>query len=404
MQIAENNSQHATKILFNREFILALLAAFFSAAALHSLTPTLPIYLARSGSNEREIGILVGTFAVAALISRLFVGTALSRYREKTVMMFGVLLSIASFFASIVFRPFWPFFVIRCLQGATLACMDTAVLAFILSVIPVAYRTRALGYYMLAPSLALAVAAPFGMFIINRYGFNIFFLAGAALGFCSFLMLIKIKGRAVAVEQQSASTQSSLILDVKVIVPGVTAFLQFFAWGAISAFFPLYAVQCGVTNPGLFFSAMAIMMIVGRMFGGRIMDTCDKEKFITSFIPAICVLLVVLSFSKTLPMFILVGGFWGIGVAFFVPVSMAYSLEYAGSSSGTAVSTFRALQDMGLGVGPVVMGTIAPVVGYETMFRWLAVISFINFCYFQFYVRRRRRILPVEERVVKSGD
>jgi len=130
------------------------------------------------------------------------------------------------------------------------------------------------------------------------------------------------------------------------------------------------------------------------MFGGKIMDTCNKEKFIAFFIPAITVLLVILSFSKTLVFFLIVGSLWGIGVAFFVPVSMAYSLEYAGSSSGRAVGTFRALQDLGLGVGPVVMGTVAPLVGYPVMFRWLAVLSLINFCYFQFYVRRRRKACP----------
>jgi predicted MFS family arabinose efflux permease len=394
VQNTEDMSPHTPKILLNREFILAVFAAFFSAAALHSLTPTLPIYLARSGSNEREIGILVGIFAVAALVSRLFVGTALAKYREKTVMIFGALLSVITFLASIVFRPFWPFLVIRFLQGITLACMDTAVLAFILGVIPLAYRTRALGYYMLAPSLALAGAAPFGMFIINRYGFNVFFLAGAGLAFCSLLMSWKIKGREIAADHNTASDGSGFVLDLKIIVPGITAFLQFFAWGAISAFFPLYAIDCGVTNPGLFFSAIALMMIAGRMFGGRIMDTCNKEKFIVCFIPAIAVLLVILSFSGTLPMFLLVGSFWGIGVAFFVPISMAYSLEYAGSSSGRAVGTFRALQDMGLGIGPVVMGTVAPLVGYQMMFRWLAVLSFVNFCYFQFYVRRRRRSFP----------
>ena len=121
------------------------------------------------------------------------------------------------------------------------------------------------------------------------------------------------------------------------------------------------------------------------------MDTCNKEKFIVIFISAITVLLAALSFSRTLPMFLIVGALWGIGTAFFVPLSMAYSLEYSGSSSGTAVGTFRVLQDFGLGLGPVAMGTIVPFTGYSVMFRWLAVVSFINFCYFQFYVRRKRK-------------
>jgi predicted MFS family arabinose efflux permease len=390
VQNTENISQHAPKILFNRDFIFAVFAAFFSAAAIHSLTPTLPIYLTRLGSNQKEIGVLVGVFAVATLVSRLFMGKALLMYREKTIMIFGTLLCIATFLASIVLRPFWPFFMIRVLQGTTLACMDTAALAFIIGVIPLAYRTRALAYYMLAPSLGLAIAAPSGMFLINRYGFTTFFLAGAGLSFCAFVAAWRIKGREIAIDQSAAPDRSSFIIDLKIIIPGVIAFLQFFAWGAVSAFFPLYAVDCGVTNPGLFFSAIAIMMIIGRMFGGGIMDTCNKEKFIVFFTSAITVLLVALSFSKTLPLFLIVGSLWGMGTAFFVPISMAYSLDYAGSSSGTSVGTFRILQDLGLGLGPVAMGTVIPLVGYPMMFRSLAFVSFINFCYFQFYVRRRR--------------
>jgi len=158
------------------------------------------------------------------------------------------------------------------------------------------------------------------------------------------------------------------------------------------AFFPLYAIQCGVTNPGLFFSATALMMVAGRMFGGKILDTCDKERFIVVFLPAVAVLLVIISLSKTLAMFIIVGAFWGIGTAFFVPVSMAYALEYAGSSSGTAVGTFRMFQDLGLGIGPFAVGTIVPFTGYMGMFLSVALLSLINLCYFHFYVRRRRRL------------
>jgi MFS family permease len=394
MQNGENISQHITRNLFTGDFILAVFAAFFSAAALHSLTPTLPIYLTRLGSNEREIGVLIGIFAVAALFSRVFVGRALLKYQEKRVMMFGALLSAITFLASIVFRPFWPFLIIRFLQGVTLACMDTAVLAFIIGVIPLAYRTRAIGYYMLAPSLALAVAAPLGMFVINQYSFTVLFLSGAGLGFCAFFMSCKVRGQEIAIPYKATPAHSTFFLDLKIIVPGIPAFLQFFVWGAVMAFFPLYAIRCGVTNPGLFFSASAIMMVAGRMFGGKIMDTCNKEKFIVTFLPAVTVLLIILSFSKTLLIFLIVGSFWGIGTAFFVPISMTYALEYSGASSGTAVGTFRALQDLGLGLGPVVMGIIIPLTGYPVMFLCLALISLINLCYFQFYVRRRRNAVP----------
>jgi MFS family permease len=112
-----------------------------------------------------------------------------------------------------------------------------------------------------------------------------------------------------------------------------------------------------------------------------------KEKLISM------VALVILAFSTTLPMFLLVGLLWGTGAAFFFPASRAYALDYAGSSGGTAVGTFRALSDLGLALGPVLVGLIIPLVGYQIMFLCLALVSLINLSYFQFYVRGKGNLL-----------
>jgi MFS family permease len=392
--IKEDTFQTTRKNLFTRDFVLSFFAFFFFLTAINSLVPTLPLYLARLGSNEREIGMLIGIFGVAALASRLFVGQALLKYRSKSIMMAGALLAAITFLAYIVFHPFWPVLIIRLLQGVTMACIDTAAFASIIGVVPLAYRTRALGYLMLAFSLATAVAAPIGMFIINRYSFTMLFLSGSGLCFCAFLLSWRVKGQEVTIPPKDSPVHLTPLFNLKIITPAITAFLQFFVWGAVSAFFPLYAIQCGVTNPGHFFSAMAVMMIAGRIFGGKIMDTCNKEKLIVTFLPAMVVILAILSLSKTLPMFIFVGALWGIGAAFFVPMAMAYALDYAGSTDGTAVGTFRALQDLGMALGPMIMGIVLPLSGYRIMFLGLALICLLNLCYFQFYVRRRGHVVP----------
>ena len=169
----------------------------------------------------------------------------------------------------------------------------------------------------------------------------------------------------------------------------MSAFFHNFVLGSITAFFSLYAIQCGIKNPGYFFSASAVMVITGRALGGKILDTWSKEKIILTFIVTSMVAMVILSFSMTLPMFIFVGLLWGTGVAFIFPVSMAYALDYAGSSHGTALSTFRALMDFGMALGPMTMGLIIPIAGYRIMFLCLAIICLINLCYFQFYVRKK---------------
>jgi MFS family permease len=184
---------------------------------------------------------------------------------------------------------------------------------------------------------------------------------------------------------------NAFFIDGKIVVPAMSAFFHNFVLGSITAFFSLYAIQCGIKNPGYFFSASAVMVITGRILGGKVLDTWSKEKIILTFILTSMLAMVILSFSKTLPMFIFVGLLWGTGVAFIFPVSMAYALEYAGSSDGTALGTFRALMDLGMALGPMTMGLIIPIAGYRIMFLCLAIICLINLCYFQFYVRKKGR-------------
>jgi len=391
-------SSQAGKRLFTGDFILGFFSYFFFLAAVNSLTPTLPLYLVRLSSNEREIGVLIGVLAVASLASRLFVGGALLKYRAKSVMMVGAFASSLTFLAYIVFHPFWPFFAVRLLQGAAWACIDTAAITSIVGIIPLAYRARALGYFMLAPSLAMAVAAPFGMFLIDQFNFTTLFLSCAGLSFCTLFLSWKTRGQSIEVAREATSAHSTSFLNVKIIAPAISSFLQLFVWGSVTAFFPLYAIQCGVTNPGLFFSAMAISMIAGRIFGGTILDTVNKEKIMLSCFSVAIVSLITLSLSRTMPMFIVVGAFWGMGAAFFLPVSMSYGFEYAGTSDGAAVGTFRAFSDLGLGIGPVVAGIIIPLAGYRITFLCLAGVVVFNLCYFQFYVRKKR----LETRKIKT--
>jgi MFS family permease len=385
-------SQPTLRNMLTRDFVLGFLAFFAFLTALSAIVPTLPIFLARSGSNEREIGVLIGILGVSSLVSRFLVGGALARYSEKSVMMFGSLLFALTFLAFIVLRPFWPFFAVRLVQGIAIACIDTAAFALIIKAIPLAYRGQGIGYLLVAPPLSLAIAPSISVSLINQYSFTFLFLACAGLSLCSLLLSWKVKKQEIATTDMDALSHGTRFIEWKIVVPATTSFIQSFIWGAIVTFVPLYAIKQGIINPGHFFTAIAIMMILGRALGGRIIDTQSKEKIILTFICTGMITMVILSFSMTLPMFILVGLLWGTGHALLVPAFMTYSFEYAGSSDGAAVGTFRAFSDLGQALGPVVMGIIIPLTGYQIMFLCLALICLINLCYFQFYVRKRHNV------------
>ncbi len=390
MPDVEIDSRYTINNLLTRDFIFAFLALFSFLATIYALFPTLPVYLVKLDFSVREIGIVVGVYGASSLAFRFVVGGALLRYPEKNIMITGSLLALTSFLASVLFQSFWPFFVIRFLQGVALATLDTAALAFVIKIMPQAHRGQGMGYFLLAPTFALAVAPAFGMFLVNHFNFTTLFLTCAGVCVCAFLFSWRLKKDETFSPEADAATQRGLFFEPKIIVPAMMNFLQSFVWGALSAFFPLYAVKCGVLNPGYFFTAIAVMLLTGRIAGGRILDLYSKEKILLSVLIIYVFVMVLLSFSKSLPMFIFVGLLWGTGGAFFYPASIAYALEYADSSSGTAVGTVRAIMDLGLSLGPIVMGTVIPLTGYRAMFLCLAFICLVDLVYFYFYVRKKR--------------
>jgi MFS family permease len=380
-------TQTIRKIL-TRDFILGFFAQFTFLSVFYILIPTLPIYLLRSGSKEAEIGVLIGIFFISSLILRPFVGKALLKIPEKNFMIAGALLFVLTSFAYLLAPPFWPFLIVRVFQGIGLAFFHTASFTLIANISPEAHRGQSLSYFLLGPNVCLALAPSLGMFLINHFSFTLLFLVCLGISLCSLFITNKLGRRQIAL-QEGSSNENGFFLSWKALPPSIISFFNFIMWGALTAFFPLYALNCGVANSGLFFTAIAVMFILGRGFGGKILDLYSIERVLPSLLTICVISMTLLAFSKDLPMFILVAVIWGIGNALFTPAVMAYALDRAGSSKGPAIGTYTLLSDLGLGLGPVIMGIIIRLSSYPIMFLCLAFIGVINLIYFYFFVRKK---------------
>ncbi len=184
--------------ILTHDFILCCLSYLALAFVFTILIPTLPIYLSRSGSNEVEIGILIGSFAVSSLLLRAFVGRGLLRIPETTFMTAGALLYALTSLAYLFVSPFWPFLVVRVFQGIGWAFFTTASITLIANISSDAHRGQSFGYFYLAHNVSNALAPPLGIFIINNFGFTFLFLVCMGLSLCSLLVANKLGRRQVA--------------------------------------------------------------------------------------------------------------------------------------------------------------------------------------------------------------
>ena len=292
--------------ILSKNFILTFLTHFFFAVGFHSLLPTLPLYLADLRFNDTEIGILIGAFAIAALLMRPGSGVALQRYSHKCVIAWGCGIFTLTIIALIFVTGFWPLFLIRVFQGVAFGLVTTASFALIVDISPPERRGPSLAYFLLSANIAMVVAPSVGVFLINRFSFDILFWTLMMISIAALLTILPLKTDGAVGAAEPVAKANALICG-PAIPSSIVSLGQQFGWGAISAFFPLYAVQKGVANPGLFFGAIAVSMIVCRTFGSNLINRYRPRKFIVTLISGTIIGVVLLACTGTLALFILAG-------------------------------------------------------------------------------------------------
>ena len=395
-----------TQKILTRDFVLCFFAHFAFTLVFCLLVPTIPIYLSRFGTKEAEIGFLIGIFSVSSLILRPVVGRALLTIPERNVMIPGTILYVFSSIGYLLAPPFWPLFIVRVIHGIGLAFFSTATFTLVANITPERHRGQLISYFYLSFNMAYALGPYFGMLIINQFNFFVLFWVCAGLSVCSLLITLKL-GKREVIPSEPPSFKLKTVLSREALPPSLIAFMLNIIWGTLIAFFPLYALRHGVSNPGIFFVFLALTLVLGRILGGKILDIYDRKRVIAPCLIAIFISLVILTFSTTLPMFILVAVILGTGWALLYPSVLIYAIETASSAQGPAMATFTALGDLGAGIGPMIMGIILQGTSYRIMFSCLALTGAINFFYFYYVIRKGKKkadLMMVEGTKEKSGN
>jgi MFS family permease len=323
------------------------------------------------------------------LILRPFVGRSLLRIPERRFMIAGALLFGITSVSLLWAPPFWPFLGVRVLQGVGYAFFSTASFTLIANISPEAQRGQSVSYFLLGYNIALALGPLLGMFLINQFSFTMLFMVCLGLSLIALFATNKL-GRRNVPPLETSTNKESFLFNRKALPPSIISFFFHFLWGALTTFFPLYAIYHGVDNPGFFFTTVAMMLILGRTIGGRMLDTYSREKVLLPCLITFIISMVILVFSKTLLPFTIVAVIWGIGHAFFYPSLVAFLFDRVGPSLGPAMGTFTAISDLGMCLGPVIMGITLQLTSYPIMFLCLFLIAILNLGYFYFFVRRSR--------------
>jgi predicted MFS family arabinose efflux permease len=379
MEIAREKRTALEERFFGRDFFLACSATFLQFASFLVLTATLPLYVKTIGGKESDVGLVIGFFAVSAVLCRPVIGRWVDTVGGKPFMLAGCgVFCVSSLLYNLVDRVL-VLLPLRIIHGTGVAFYTTATSALIADLVPMERRGEGMGFYSVSPSLAMAIGPPLGWWIMNHLGFVWLFLASALMSFVAMVL----SGLIVADpqrEQSPAQTRKSerRLFPRRALFPAFVYVFPAIAQGSLLSFLPLLAESRGGANPGLFFSTSAIALIMTRSVSGRMSDRLGRRAMITPGMAVIGCSTAILGFSSTFAAILATGFMYGLGLGMTGTSMMALTVDRAlPQERGSSIATVSAAWETGIGIGSMSLGFLLRATSFEVLYLFTGALVLI---------------------------
>jgi MFS family permease len=343
-----------------RDFAFLCVSRFGIFFAMHELQPLFPGYLKGMGASSTIIGAVMGAFTIAATFGRVPVGMLIDRFRRLRFLFSGMLLIGISTLAYTWAPSIFLIALLRMLQGVGWAGFTTAVNTLAADIAPSNRRGEMIGYAAVASNIAAALGPLGGFGVFARFGYEGLFLSSFGIVLLSLFIASWMREPELPVAQPGRRQGwIELIVVRESLLPAVTVIFLSFCHGSVISFVPLYALERGVNNPSLFFTLLAVSMMVVRPIAGPISDKISRRAVIVPgylfYLAGILVLALAPSSGFLWTAAILIG--LGLGAAF--PTLMALAVDSAQPQRrGHSLAQFSLFFDLGMGLGSVTLGAL----------------------------------------------
>jgi MFS family permease len=353
--------------LFTTAFILVISANFANALGAQMASAILPVYVVSQGRTEFHAGLVTGMLAFTALLLRPFVGWLADAWRRRPMVLIGTGCYTV---ANLMYGVFWslPLLMLsRVLHGFGLSNYSTASSAFLMDIAPPHRRAEAMGYYSVMMDIGILGGPALAFFLVKYTGLHHIFFITAALACVAFIISIPVREHRTPRPGPLPPWRIKTGIVSKPALPAAwVAFCMGMGVGPVTAFIAIFARQKGVDNPGLFFTAQAVALMLSRTFSGRISDRHGRIFVMIPGLFSMAAGLLLLPFTHTLLLLMLSATFLGIGFGSSQPATMALAVDLVSPDErGRAISTYFLGFDSGISLGSFALGAVITAFGFS---------------------------------------
>lgn len=358
----------------------ALFLANLSMVSSFSSFFLFPLYITDFGGDDRDIGIIMGAFAMASAISRPWVAEMIDRIGRKRSYTIGTIIMttlplLHLFLIGPIKETYAVLLAVRIIHGIGLAICFTAVFTFIIDLIPVARLNEGIGIFGTSGLVGLAIGPLVTEPILKGFGYPAFFATAALFSALALLLHLPVHDPYQEQrQQQTGSPQVSpsffaLLKTRKQLVCGGLALIFGIGLAASSNFIAPFAEARSLSYISLYYLAYSAAAISVRVVGGKLGDRIGEKQIVPWGLVLGALALLLTPLISNNPMLLCVGFIFGTGHGLLFPSLNAMAIRdepYA--VRGKVTGIFTGGIDTGSFLGAMILGVIAHSAGYTILF------------------------------------
>jgi MFS family permease len=355
--------------------------------AIGSVLPVLPIYIRGPlGEGNVAVGVVVGCYAVSGLLLRPLAGRFADRRGRKPTALVGGLLLSAGGFLYLPHLGVAGLVLARLVLGLGEGVTYTASSAWIVDPVPPERRGRLLGLFGIAVWGGLAIGPLFGALIHELAGYTAVWLFAAMLPLAGVLAGLRVADPFVPL----AHAEPHPLIAREALRPGLAIAFAGVGYATVASFVVLLLESRGIDGGAAVFAAFAGAIVLGRLLIGGLPDRFGPAPVAIGATLTEAAGLLAIAVSPTLPLALAGGLLMGAGFSLLNPSLMMIAIaEVHETARGSALGTFTACFDGGVGLGAPLAGAAAALSSYEGAFVLAACFAALSAATTWFAVHRR---------------
>lgn len=386
-------STHKEK-LWTKDFVFTSIVNFVMMLSMYLLLVTMATYAMQEYDASVSLaGFVASVFVIGSLFGRLYAGKTIAKMGNKKMLLIGI---VSFFIVSILyFFPLGliPLMIIRLLHGLFLGLGTTATGTIISQVIPNSRKAEGIGYFSMSVVLATAVGPLIGTFLLSSLGFTSIFIFSVVMAAVSLVLSLFLQPPEIpeaAPEEESAVEKKGFnigdYVEKNALPISIAMFIMAIGYSSILSFVTEYASDINLAQAGgFFFLVYGVAVLLSRPVTGPLMDSKGANIVAYPSLVLFALGLLIISQASTGFVFLAAAVLFGLGYGNFQSIAQAIAIKLTPPHRmGLANSTYFIALDLGLGVGPLILGYLVPVTGYRGMYFTLVFLIIVGIAIYYF--------------------